>query len=151
MVKLDGTPDSFERTLRSKDEIWKLLDSSRKHLVIDNLYTTPARAQRQGAARRFRVRPEPKHPRHQKIHLPRYPRGTQAGNAIRGCTPKSKADFVRAVQEKEQSGSTGRSKRKAHLMFIGDGTNDIVALTQADTGVSVSSSLLQMWPSARRT
>ena len=43
------------------------------------------------------------------------------------------------VQEKEQSGSTGRSKCKAHVMFIGDGTDDIVALTQADVCVSVSS------------
>ena len=65
--------------------------------------------------------------------------GIHADNAIGGCTPKSKADFVRSVQESVPSGATGRSKGKTHVMFIGDGTNDIVALTQADTGVSVSS------------
>ena len=65
--------------------------------------------------------------------------GIQADHAIGGCTPKSKADFVRSVQEKGQSDSTRRSKRKVNVMFIGDGTNDIVALTQADTGVSVGS------------
>ena len=59
--------------------------------------------------------------------------GIPPDHAIGGCTPKSKADFVRSVQE------TQRSKRPANVMFIGDGTNDIVALTQADTGVSVSS------------
>jgi P-type E1-E2 ATPase len=56
-----------------------------------------------------------------------------ADRAVGGCTPKSKADFVRNVQENR------RSKRRANVMFIGDGTNDIVALTQADTGVSISS------------
>ena len=59
--------------------------------------------------------------------------GIQADHAVGGCTPKSKADFVRTIQEKRQS------KRTANVMFIGDGTNDIVALTQADTGVSVGS------------
>ena len=61
--------------------------------------------------------------------------GIRPDHAVGGCTPKSKADFVRTVQEKRQS----TSKRTANVMFIGDGTNDIVALTQADTGVSVSS------------
>ena len=65
--------------------------------------------------------------------------GIQADHAVGGCTPKSKADFVRTVQEKQQPASGRRSKRTANVMFIGDGTNDIVALTQADTGVSVSS------------
>ena len=59
--------------------------------------------------------------------------GIPLDHAVGGCTPKSKADFVRNVQE------TRRSKRQANVMFIGDGTNDIVALTQANTGVSVSS------------
>ena len=59
--------------------------------------------------------------------------GIPPDQAVGGCTPKSKADFVRNVQENR------RSKRTANVMFIGDGTNDIVALTQADTGVSVSS------------
>ena len=65
--------------------------------------------------------------------------GIQADHAVGGCTPKSKADFVRTVQENRQSASARRSKRAANVMFVGDGTNDIVALTQADTGVSVSS------------
>ena len=65
--------------------------------------------------------------------------GIQADHAVGGCTPKSKADFVRTIQENGQSASAQRSKRTASVMFIGDGTNDIVALTQADTGVSVSS------------
>ena len=59
--------------------------------------------------------------------------GIPPDHAIGGCTPKSKADFVRNVQENRGS------KRRPNVMFIGDGTNDIVALTQADTGVSVSS------------
>ena len=59
--------------------------------------------------------------------------GIRPDHAVGGCTPKSKADLVRTVQENR------RSKRAANVMFIGDGTNDIVALTQADTGVSVSS------------
>lgn len=61
--------------------------------------------------------------------------GIQADHAVGGCTPKSKADFVRTIQD----ASTLQYKRTANVMFIGDGTNDIVALTQADTGVSVSS------------
>lgn len=65
--------------------------------------------------------------------------GIKADHAVGGCTPKSKADFVRTIQEQPPPGSTPRSKRRANVMFIGDGTNDIVALTQADTGVSVSS------------
>ena len=65
--------------------------------------------------------------------------GIPADHAIGGCTPKSKADFVRSVQEDRQPTSGRRPKRPANVMFIGDGTNDIVALTQADTGVSVSS------------
>lgn len=65
--------------------------------------------------------------------------GIPKDRAVGGCTPKSKADFVRNVQENRQSASGRRSRRPANVMFIGDGTNDIVALTQADTGVSVSS------------
>jgi P-type E1-E2 ATPase len=65
--------------------------------------------------------------------------GIRVDRAIGGCTPKSKADFVRTIQEQRQSDSAGRPKRAANVMFIGDGTNDIVALTQANTGVSVSS------------
>ncbi|KAF9644074.1 heavy metal translocatin [Thelephora ganbajun] len=65
--------------------------------------------------------------------------GIQADHAVGGCTPKSKADFVRTIQENRHPASTRRSKRMASVMFIGDGTNDIVALTQADTGVSISS------------
>jgi P-type E1-E2 ATPase len=65
--------------------------------------------------------------------------GIRPDHAVGGCTPKSKADFVRTVQERRPSASARRSKRTANVMFIGDGTNDIVALTQANTGVSVSS------------
>lgn len=65
--------------------------------------------------------------------------GIPPDHAVGGCTPKSKAEFVRNIQENRQPGSARRSKRAANVMFIGDGTNDIVALTQADTGVSVSS------------
>ena len=65
--------------------------------------------------------------------------GIPTDRAVGGCTPKSKADFVREIQETRGSGSTRRSKRPANVMFVGDGTNDSVALTQADTGVSVSS------------
>ena len=65
--------------------------------------------------------------------------GIQADHAVGGCTPKSKADFVRTVQEQGQPPSARGPKRAAKVMFIGDGTNDIVALTQADTGVSVGS------------
>ena len=65
--------------------------------------------------------------------------GIRADRAIGGCTPKSKADFVRAIQGQTQPGSTRGPKRMTKVMFVGDGTNDIVALTQADTGVSVGS------------
>lgn len=66
--------------------------------------------------------------------------GIPPDRAIGECTPKSKADFVRNVQTRGSgSGFTRRSKRRANVMFIGDGTNDSVALTQADTGVSISS------------
>ena len=58
--------------------------------------------------------------------------GIPPDHAVGGCTPKSKADFVRNVQENRGS------KHRANVMFIGDGTNDTVALTQADTGVSIS-------------
>jgi Cd2+-exporting ATPase len=65
--------------------------------------------------------------------------GIPPDHAFGGCTPKSKADFIRNIQENRQSTSAQRSERRANVMFIGDGTNDTVALTQADTGVSVSS------------
>jgi P-type E1-E2 ATPase len=65
--------------------------------------------------------------------------GVPPDHAIGGSTPKSKADFVRNLQTNRQPSPSRRSKRPPNIMFIGDGTNDIVALTQADTGVSVSS------------
>ena len=43
-------------------------------------------------------------------------------HAVGGCTPKSKADFVRTIQEKGHSAS----KSKVHVMFIGDGTMSYV-------------------------
>ena len=64
--------------------------------------------------------------------------GIPPPHAIGGCTPKSKAEFVRSVQEDQASSSARKPNRPVNVMFIGDGTNDIVALTQADTGVSVS-------------
>ena len=65
--------------------------------------------------------------------------GIRADHAVGGCTPKSKADFVRTIQEQGHPTSSRGPKHAARVMFIGDGTNDIVALTQADTGVSVGS------------
>jgi len=65
--------------------------------------------------------------------------GIRADQAVGGCTPKSKADFVRTIQEQGHPASTRGPRRAAKVMFIGDGTNDIIALTQADTGVSVGS------------
>ena len=67
--------------------------------------------------------------------------GIRPDHAVGGCTPKSKADFVRTIQERQQSTSARRPKRTANVMFIGDGTNGIVALTQADIGVSVNSGI----------
>ncbi|KAI0346925.1 heavy metal translocatin [Trametopsis cervina] len=45
-----------------------------------------------------------------------------------GCLPSDKADFISAIQA-----------RGGKVMFCGDGTNDAVALAQADIGVHMSS------------
>lgn len=50
-------------------------------------------------------------------------------NVIANCTPAMKRDYVEALQT-FQSGRT--------VLFCGDGTNDAVAITQADIGVQIS-------------
>ena len=45
--------------------------------------------------------------------------GIQADHAVGVCTPKSKANFVHAVQENRQSASARQSKRAPNVMFVG--------------------------------
>ncbi|KZV93124.1 heavy metal translocatin [Exidia glandulosa HHB12029] len=60
-----------------------------------------------------------------QIHIP-------AERAFGGCLPQDKLARVRALQRTEN----GEMRR---VMFVGDGTNDALALAQSDLGVSFSS------------
>lgn len=53
-------------------------------------------------------------------------------HAIGGCLPQTKLEHIRSLQQ-------GRQGRRAKVMFVGDGTNDSLALAQADVGVFLSS------------
>lgn len=54
--------------------------------------------------------------------------------AIGGCKPQDKQQYVKALQA-----VSGRNRITGRVMFFGDGTNDSLALVQADIGVSLSS------------
>ena len=58
--------------------------------------------------------------------------GIPAQQAFGGCLPQDKLARVKQLQ-KEHSSDGGK---KCTLMFVGDGTNDALALAQADVGVS---------------
>jgi P-type E1-E2 ATPase len=55
--------------------------------------------------------------------------GLSADHAHGGCLPQTKFERVRALQ------AAGRGK----VLFVGDGTNDALALAQADVGVALGS------------
>ncbi|KAL4252894.1 cation transport ATPase (P-type) family protein [Abortiporus biennis] len=57
-----------------------------------------------------------------------------------GCSPSEKRNYIKGlVTEENRSGKKGRRGRGL-VMFCGDGTNDAVALAEADIGVHISSS-----------
>lgn len=57
--------------------------------------------------------------------------GISPDHAIGGCLPETKLERVRALQ------GTGASAKR--VLFVGDGTNDSLALAQADVGLSLGS------------
>ena len=55
------------------------------------------------------------------------------------CSPGDKRAYVEALQARPLSPQASRKARKRTVMFIGDGTNDAVALAQSTIGVHMSS------------
>lgn len=55
--------------------------------------------------------------------------------AVGGCKPQDKQRYVKALQ----SASRGGNPPTRRVMFFGDGTNDSLALVEADVGVSLGS------------
>ena len=55
------------------------------------------------------------------------------------CSPADKRSYIETLQTGPSSSRGSKKQRKPLVMFIGDGTNDAVALTQANIGVHMSS------------
>ncbi|KAF1990195.1 heavy metal translocatin [Aulographum hederae CBS 113979] len=68
--------------------------------------------------------------------------GFPPSQAQGSCSPESKADYISELQSRRSFSLTNlllprRGGSKSAVLFIGDGSNDAVALTQADVGMSM--------------
>ncbi|PIA14029.1 heavy metal translocatin [Coemansia reversa NRRL 1564] len=64
-------------------------------------------------------------------------------NVIAGVLPEQKSDTIRMLQHRG-----GGSGNKPVVMMVGDGINDMVAISQADVGVAISSGTAAVMESA---
>lgn len=63
-----------------------------------------------------------------------------ASNNVRSrCSPVDKRAYIEALQAEPSPPQASKKTRKSAIMFVGDGTNDAVALAQATIGVHMSS------------
>lgn len=68
--------------------------------------------------------------------------GIPGQNCRSSCSPEQKSSEIKALQERLSPQGRDREPTLDHptVLFLGDGTNDAVALTQADVGLSMSDS-----------
>lgn len=68
--------------------------------------------------------------------------GIPEKNCRSNCSPEQKASEIKALQQRLLSQDEDGKQTFDHpiVLFLGDGTNDAVALTQADVGLSMSDS-----------
>ncbi|KAI0882802.1 heavy metal translocatin [Annulohypoxylon maeteangense] len=74
--------------------------------------------------------------------------GIPRENAISRCSPADKQAYIQKLLETGSQNSDKKNQKKPVVVFVGDGTNDAVALAQATIGVHVNSGVSDVAQSA---